>query len=140
MSIKKGIAALVTLLAAIVGVGAVGVAPAFAYNQDCTYYQVCLYYNSTSYSPPLGAVYKQNSNIADYAGYYFSVSNNGSNGAGQGVKNNAAALDSWYYSTFELYYNSNYSCAVHCEAFAAYVSFSNFDATMHNNNASGKFF
>jgi hypothetical protein len=111
--------------------------PAQAATSDCYYYDVCLYYNSSAYG--FGAVYDQGVNVSDYAGRYFSCGNNGCAGSGQVVKNNAAALDSWWYYRFEIFYNNTYNCSHACEIFPAYATFVNFNSTMKNQNASGKF-
>lgn len=73
---------------------------------------ICLYYNSPQYG--YGAIFTTDNAISDLAGYRFS-SNAGASryggtpsaGAGQYVKNNAAAAeDEAYYCIVYIYYNS----------------------------------
>ncbi|MEU0971434.1 hypothetical protein ABZ357_40800 [Streptomyces sp. NPDC005917] len=111
---------------------------------DCTDGFVCLYYHSSAFvnnhiPPNYGAVFKTASNIANYDGWIFSAGNNGSDGAGQSVKNNAAFVDNeWSLRAYRVYYNSNYNCSVACQDIAA-RGVADLNSTMHNNNASGKF-
>ncbi|WP_411111474.1 peptidase inhibitor family I36 protein [Streptomyces sp. c-19] len=101
----------------------------------CEDFHACLYYNS-DYQ---GAMYKQEVDTPDYAGRYFSASLAGSNGAGVVVKNNAASVDNWdRLSRIRIYYNSNYNGSYAYQTIAANGK-ANLNATMKNNNASGKF-
>lgn len=114
-----------------VALGTAGTASAAEY---CTSGYACLYYNS-DYK---GAFYRQYFDIPNYANYYFSASAAGSAGAGTSVKNNTASVDNWDF-TFGIreYYNSNYAGA--SQAIPAGGA-ANLNATLKNDNASGKFY
>lgn len=103
---------------------------------DCTAGFVCLYYNSSAYG--WGAVFATAAPISDYKNWQFYAGKNGSAGAGLSVKNHAASVDSWGNSTFRIYYNSGYSCAVACQDIPAQGS-ADLNSSLKNNNASGKF-
>lgn len=135
--------------AAAVGVAAAGLvgmglaaapvasaAPAAAPARDCSSGFACLYYNSSSNG--YGAVFATAANISDYNIWYFSAGKNGSSGAGVVVKNNAAYVDNRSDQTYRVYYNSGYSCAVACQDIPAEGG-ANLNASLKNNNASGKF-
>ncbi|GAA2993488.1 peptidase inhibitor family I36 protein [Streptomyces fulvorobeus] len=102
---------------------------------SCSDFHVCLHYNS-DYQ---GALFDQLYDTPDYAGRYFEASINGSAGAGQQVKNNAASVDNWdRLSRVRIYYNSNYDGSYAYQTIAKNGK-ANLNATMKNNNASGKF-
>ncbi|MGQ4512754.1 hypothetical protein [Streptomyces sp. DW26H14] len=105
-------------------------------HSDCTSGFVCLYYNSSSNG--YGAVFATAANLSDYGPWQFYAGNNGSNGAGVSVKNNAAYVDSWSSQTYRVYYNSKYNCSVACQDIPAQGN-ADLNATLKNNNASGKF-
>jgi hypothetical protein len=73
---------------------------------------ICLYYNSPSLG--YGAIFTADGDIDDLAGYKFSANpgatrygGNPNAGAGQYVKNNAAAAeDEAFYCVLDIYYNS----------------------------------
>ncbi|MCU7820329.1 hypothetical protein [Kitasatospora sp. DSM 101779] len=135
MRVKKLVAA-AAVAGSVLTVGLSTAAPAMAAPaQDCTYGQVCLYYNSSSYG--YGAVYIQTGDVSNYAGKYFSGGANGSSGSGVEVKNHAASVDSWIASNFRVYYNSGYDCSVACQTVAPYASV-NLNSSLKNNNASGR--
>ncbi|MFI2350931.1 hypothetical protein ACH492_28700 [Streptomyces sp. NPDC019443] len=100
----------------------------------CASGEVCLYYNSLENN--LNAYFVQTSDIPDYQGYSFRQSQYGSYGAGQGVKNNAAAVNNRSSYHFRVFYNSYYSCAVACQQIPS-LTFVNLNSAMKNNNASG---
>ncbi|MFJ5921395.1 hypothetical protein ACIQF6_02185 [Kitasatospora sp. NPDC092948] len=135
MRLRKLIAA-AGIATTVAGFGLASAGEASAINYDCSSGQVCLYYNSSGSG--YNAVFKQTSNISDYANYYFSAGNNGSAGAGVSVKNNAAAVDSWYSGTFTVYYNSGYNCSVACQNIGSLATV-DLNSSLKNNNASGKF-
>lgn len=132
---------IITAVAVSVGLLATGLAvaaPASANNVygDCfSNGAVCLYYTS-SYNG-YGASLVQGGDIPDYNGYTFSCGRYGCNGAGQGVRNNAAAVDSDISATFTVFYGAWYDCSYACQVIGAYGSV-NLDGTLSNNNASGK--
>ncbi|MGW6761798.1 hypothetical protein ACWF8M_29795 [Streptomyces sp. NPDC055008] len=139
MHIRRSMTAL-ALTGAAAGALAFGASPASAaasaITYDCTSTgQVCIYYNSSSYG--YGAVFRQTSDVPNYAGRYFSAGRNGSAGAGVEVKNHAAAVDSWVASNFTVYFNSNYDCSVACQTVSAYNTV-NLNANIKNNTASGR--
>ncbi|MFE0359545.1 peptidase inhibitor family I36 protein [Streptomyces nigra] len=105
----------------------------------CTPGRLCLYYNS--FENDLNAVFIQTQNIADYNNINgqratFVASSEGSYGAGQSVKNNAAAVINKTDQYVGIYYNSGYNCEIACQQFRPF-SEGNLNATMKNNNASG---
>lgn len=124
-----------TVALAGLGTGLATAGPAGAADGEyCTSGYACLYYNS-DYS---GAFYRQYFDIPNYAGYYFSTSAAGSAGAGTAVKNNTASVDNWdFYNGIRMYYNSNYAGA--SQAIGAGGQ-ANLNATLKNENASGKFY
>ncbi|MBD0841162.1 hypothetical protein [Streptomyces sp. TRM68416] len=75
--------------------------------------------------------------VSDYQGRYFSSGRNGSSGAGVEVKNHAAAVDSWIYDKFRVYYNSKYNCEIACQTIAPRAT-ANLNSSVKNNNASGQ--
>ncbi|WP_377267584.1 hypothetical protein [Peterkaempfera sp. SMS 1(5)a] len=109
----------------------------------------CLYYHSSSYALAhkidvngswrldFGAKFETAANISDFAGWIFSASLYGSEGAGQSVKNNAAYVSNFSDTqTYRVYYNSGYNCSVACQDF---FGVGDLNSQMINNNASGKF-
>ncbi|WP_035849584.1 hypothetical protein [Kitasatospora azatica] len=138
MLVKK-LAVTAAVAGALLTAGLATATSASAINYDCSSGTVCLYYNSSSHG--YGAVFQQYVDIANYSSPYnftFSAGNNGSAGAGVSVKNNAAAVDSWYSGNFVVYYNSNYSCSFACQTIPSMATV-DLSATMKNNNASGAF-
>lgn len=137
MRIRKLLAA-AGVAAAVATTGLVTAGDASAINYDCSgnTHAVCLYYNSSAYG--YGAYFKQTGNISDYAGHYFQAGNNGSAGAGVSVKNNAAAVDSWYSGNFVVYYNSGYNCSFACQTIPAWATV-DLNGSLKNNDASGSF-
>ncbi|MEV2231874.1 hypothetical protein AB0H69_25370 [Streptomyces phaeochromogenes] len=97
----------------------------------------CLFYHSRANS--LGAWYVQLDNVSDYdiPKRYFLAGPYGSGGAGQEVKNNAAAVENMGPFTFTVYYNSRFSCAVACQQFAPLLGPKDLNSVMKNENASG---
>ncbi|MFH8755973.1 peptidase inhibitor family I36 protein [Streptomyces atroolivaceus] len=133
MNIKR-LAVAGSLALAVTGSALVFAAPASAII-SCSDYHACLHYNS-DYK---GALYDQLYDTPDYTGRTFEASLGGSNGAGQQVKNNAASVDNWdQVSRVRIYYNSNYDGSYAYQTIAKYGK-ANLNATMKNNNASGKF-
>ncbi|MET8839131.1 MULTISPECIES: hypothetical protein [Streptomyces] len=132
MSTSRRFAAAAALAAAI-GSGIVFAPPAAA-AAECTAGYTCLHYNS-HYQ---GGIYKQWGQVSDYAGKTYVASTNGSAGAGQTVKNNAASVNSFDYNReFTVYYNRNFNCEVACQTIGV-AGAQNLNASLKNNNASGR--
>ncbi|WP_237555199.1 MULTISPECIES: peptidase inhibitor family I36 protein [unclassified Streptomyces] len=132
-------AAAAAVLAAGASVLAVGPASAkaapasAAATTTCSSGYACIYYHP-NYG---GAFFRQFPSIPNYSGYTFTASANGSDGAGQGVRNNAASVDNWdFVNSFTVYYHPNYTGA--SQTFAAGGG-GNFNTTLRNENASGCF-
>lgn len=107
--------------------------PAAAADTTCSTGYACLYYHP-NYQ---GAFFKQFPSIPNYSSYRFTTSANGSDGAGLSVRNNAASVDNWdFNNAFTVYYHINYTGA--SQRFAAGGG-GNFNTTLRNENASGKF-
>ena len=89
--------------AAALAIGVPATASAAEHDGGCDSYEICLFYNS-NYG---GAKRDFARNVPNFASYrYFSPGN----GAGQIVKNNAAAAYNYDHgSTARIYYNSNYA-------------------------------
>ncbi|WAZ26207.1 peptidase inhibitor family I36 protein [Streptomyces cinnabarinus] len=101
---------------------------------SCNAGDVCLYYNSIENG--LNGIFRQFTPIPDYRDSAFLISNYGGEGAGQTVKNNAAAVHNRKDRHFGVFYNSNYSCAVACQQILS-LTLKNLNASLKNNNASG---
>ncbi|MER5381983.1 peptidase inhibitor family I36 protein [Streptomyces sp. NBC_00647] len=124
-------AAVAAVLAA--GATALTISPAAAADTTCSTGYACLYYHP-NYQ---GAFFKQFPSIPNYSSYRFTTSANGSDGAGLSVRNNAASVDNWdFNNAFTVYYHINYTGA--SQRFAAGGG-GNFNTTLRNENASGKF-
>ncbi|MFJ5921399.1 hypothetical protein ACIQF6_02205 [Kitasatospora sp. NPDC092948] len=137
MRLRKLVAA-AAVATTVAGLGLASAGEASAITADCYgSHMVCLYYNSSGNG--YNAVFMQTGNISDYANSYFQSSRNGGTGSGTSVKNNAAAVDSWYSGTFIVYYNSGYNCAVACQNIPAWSTV-DLNSALKNNNASGLFY
>jgi hypothetical protein len=132
---KRRLLSMTSVLASVFGLSLVSTSAAQAGpNGVCVSGEVCLYYNSIQND--LNAYFVQTSDIPDYSPYHFVQSQYGGYGAGQGVKNNAAAVNNRSSYHFRIFYNSYYSCAVACQQILS-LQFVNLNSTMKNNNASG---
>ncbi|MFD8596334.1 hypothetical protein ACFV1L_15190 [Kitasatospora sp. NPDC059646] len=138
MRFKRTVAAL-AVAAGMAASGLVAATPASAdmAGADCggSGAFVCLYYSPRASG--YGAVFKQGGDIANYSGYTFSCSHFGCSGAGQPVRNNAAAMDSSLTVGFTVYYSVNYDCSYSCQSIPAY-GLADLNGSMRNNNASGR--
>ncbi|MFJ8803075.1 hypothetical protein [Streptomyces sp. NPDC102487] len=105
----------------------------------CPSNSACIYYNSESQGLNAYYVQRKGTSIADYgaAGIAFVKSPYGATGAGQKVKNNAAAVEVNADFPFKVYYNSAYDCSIACQKFYPFVGPEDLNSTMKNNNASG---
>ncbi|MFJ1590455.1 hypothetical protein ACIOD0_09455 [Kitasatospora albolonga] len=122
-----------TAAAAVIGSGIIFAQPAAA-AAACSSGYTCLHYG-TSYQ---GGIYKQWGELSDYAGKKFVASTNGSAGAGQNVKNNAASVNSHDYNyQFTVYRGINFNCQVACQTIGV-AGAQNLNASLKNKNASGK--
>ncbi|MFE2601605.1 peptidase inhibitor family I36 protein [Streptomyces sp. NPDC057617] len=121
---------------ALMGAGLATAAPASA-AVACPAGAACLHYNSNFE----GAIFAQTGGVSDYAGHTFVASSypNGSNGAGQNVKNNAASVNNNNVNRqFRVYFNSGYNGSFAYQTIGAFAA-ANLNSTMKNNNASGQF-
>ena len=107
MRSKHGLAAATVNAAVTLAAGA---SPAVAEGDGrCDDGDACLYYNSNT----RGAWFDHRNNVANYVGYTLMPSPQGSSGAGQPVKNNAASIWNNDPTHFvPIYYHSNYQAPV----------------------------
>ncbi|MFI6986619.1 peptidase inhibitor family I36 protein [Embleya sp. NPDC050154] len=129
MGNNRGLAAGAVAAALILASGAT---PAVAEGDGaCNDGDACLYYNSNA----KGARFDHRYNVANYSGYRFMPSPDGSSGAWTAVKNNAASV--WNNDPthiLRIYYGSNYQGPVQE---IGPKSTANLDPALKNNNASG---